>query len=221
MTTTRSSSPSTIEDVQHEAGDGQLAHSWEGFYAPELNWYRHARNVLHHVPMFRALQALRPKRVLEVGAGTGSHSIFVSYFLPEVVSVDLSPQLIERCKVHNERLRGRAAFLPMDAFQLGFPNDAFDVVFSQGFFEHFPDDAIARLLHEQSRVARHVVLSVPNRSYAVRDFGNERLLSRLEWEKLLDRLGYRILVSQDYRPLRARFWRGGRDMYLAVIERSG
>ena len=30
----------------------------------------------------------------------------------------------------------------------------------------------------------------------------------------------RLLVSKDYRPARARFWQGGRDMYLAVVERA-
>jgi SAM-dependent methyltransferase len=199
---------------------GQAAHSWEAYYAPELGWYRHARNVLHHLPMFRAIRALRPRSLLEVGAGTGSHSIFLSYFHPHVVSVDLSPQLIERCRRHNRRLRGRARFLAMDAFHLALPSGAVDVAFSQGFFEHFDDGEIARLLEEQARVARHVVLSVPNRSYGVRDFGNERLLSREQWEALLSRLGYRLVESRDYAPARARFWRGGRDMYLAVLSRG-
>lgn len=199
--------------------EGQAAHSWESYYAPELTWYRHARNVLHHLPMFRALRRLGARRVLEVGAGTGSHGIFLSYFR-RVVSVDLSRHLIGRCGKNSRRLLGSARFAAMDAFQLAFPDGAFDAVFSQGFFEHFSDDEIARLLAEQSRVARYVVISVPNRSYAVQDFGNERLLTRAEWEALLTRLGYRILVSEDYAPARARFWRGGRDMYLAVVERA-
>ena len=199
----------------------QAAHSWEAYYAPRLTWYRHVRNVLHHLPMFRAIRRLRPRRVLEVGAGSGSHSILLSYFCPRVISIDLSRQLIERCELHNRRLRGRARFLAMDAFRLAFPSGAFDVAFSQGFFEHFSDGEIGRLLDEQSRVARYVVLSVPNRSYSVRDFGDERLLSREEWEQLLGRLGYRLLVSRDYAPARTHFWRGGRDMYLAVLERAG
>lgn len=200
---------------------GQAAHSWEAYYAPELTWYRHLRNVLHHLPMFRAVRRLRPRRVLEVGAGSGSHSIFLSYFHPHVVSIDLSRPLIARCLRHNRKLRGRARFLTMDAFQLGFPAGAFDVVFSQGFFEHFSDEEIRRLLEEQSRVARYVVLSVPNRSYRVRDFGDERLLSRAEWEGRLEKWGYRLLDSRDYAPVRARFWRSGRDMYLAVLARDG
>ena len=200
---------------------GQAAHSWEAYYAPDLTWYRHLRNVLHHLPMFRALRRFEPERVLEVGAGTGSHGIFLSYFGHRVVSVDLSRQLIQRCVQHNRRLLGKARFGAMDAFQLAFPDSAFDAVFSQGFFEHFSDEEIERLLAEQSRVARYVVISVPNHSYGVQDFGNERLLSRQEWEALLTRLGYRMLVSKDCAPARARFWRGGRDMYLAVIERIG
>lgn len=197
---------------------GQAAHSWEAYYAPKLTWYRHLRNVLHHLPMFRELRRLKPERVLEVGAGTGSHSIFFSYFGSQAVSVDLSRPLIERCVDHNACLHGNANFAAMDAFNLAVPAGAFDAVFSQGFFEHFSDDEIARLLAEQTRVARYVVISVPNRSYGVQDFGNERLLSREEWEALFARLGYRVLVSRDYAPKRVRFWRGGRDMYLAVIE---
>ena len=207
-----------IREAQPREVAGQAAHSWESYYDPGLTWYRHVRNVLHHVPMFRALRRLKPERVLEVGAGTGSHSIFLSYFGARAVSVDLSRPLIQRCLRHNRSLRGKARFAAMDAFQLAFPDAAFDAVFSQGFFEHFSDEEIELLLAEQARVARYVVISVPNRSYGVQDFGNERLLSRQEWEALLTQLGYRILVSKDYAPARARFWHGGRDMYLAVIE---
>ena len=211
----------TVQEAPPAEVAGQAAHSWESYYAPDLTWYRHLRNVLHHLPMFRALWRLKPKRVLEVGAGSGSHGIFLSYFGVRVVSVDLSRQLVLRCVRHNGRLLGSARFAAMDAFQLALPDRAFDAVYSQGFFEHFSDDEIELLLAEQSRVARHIVISVPNRSYGVQDFGNERLLSRQEWEELLSRLGYRLIVSQDYAPARARFWHGGRDMYLAVTEASG
>ncbi len=200
-------------------GSGQAAHSWEAYYAPELTWYLHFRNVLHHLPMFQAIRRLRPGRVLEVGAGSGSHGIFLSYFCPRVVSVDLSSSLVRQARRHNRRLRGRADFLAMDAFDLAYPADSFDVAFSQGFLEHFGEDEIRDLLNEQARVARFVVFSVPNISYGVQDFGDERLLSREQWEALLVGLGYQPLVSREYAPVRARFWRGGHDMYLAVLER--
>ena len=64
------------------------------------------------------------------------------------------------------------------------------------------------------------MLSVPNGSYRVQDFGDERLLRSGEWEELLFQLGHRLLVSEDYAPKGARFGRGGRDMYLAVVEPS-
>lgn len=203
------------------AGDGQTTHNWEAYYAAELTWYRHLRNVLHHLPMFRAIWNLHSGRVLEVGAGTGSLSIFLSYLHPCVVSTDLSRRLIRRCVRHNRRLHGRARFLAMDAFHLSFPDASFDVAFSQGFLEHFSEEESALLLEEQTRVARYVVISVPNRAYGVRDFGDERLWSRQQWEEFLSGLGYRLLVSLDYAPMRAHFWRGGHDMYLAVLQRPG
>ncbi len=104
-----------------------------------------------------------------------------------------------------------------DAFNLPFADGAYDVAFSQGFFEHFEDADIENLLREQARVARRVVFSVPNAAYGVQDFGNERLLTKPAWDGLISRSGLRLLDSQDYAPIR----RHRRDRvavhYLAVV----
>jgi hypothetical protein len=73
-------------------------------------------------------------------------------------------------------------------------------VYSQGFFEHFDDASIEALVREQLRVGRRVYISVPNARYGVQDFGNERLLTRAEWDRLLRRLGFRVVFSCDYGP---------------------
>ncbi len=191
--------------------------SWDDYYDFRLNWYKHARNVFNHLPFMRTVRRLQPQRLVEVGSGSGSMSIFFSYLFPYVVSVDLSVEIVRRCKDANRRLKGRAHFAQGDAFHLDrFADHEFDVAFSQGFFEHFSDEEIARLLREQARLARHVVFSVPNDRYPRRDYGNERLLRKEWWDETIGRAGLRLLESRDY----AKFLRPRRDMYLAVLTAS-
>jgi SAM-dependent methyltransferase len=173
--------------------------------------------------MLDAIRRLRPARILEIGSGTGSLAIFLSYFAQDVVSVDLSSEVLARAERNNRRLRGRARFQLGDAFSLReFAPQSFDVAMSQGFFEHFQDDEIVALLRQQLRVANHVVFSVPNRAYGRQDRGDERLMTRDEWDAILLGGGFEIVESCDYRPVtRQRVLSFGRretaTMYLATV----
>ncbi|MBI5288956.1 MAG: class I SAM-dependent methyltransferase [Chloroflexi bacterium] len=210
------------------SGDGAAAFaipSWGHYYDFDLSWSHHAMNVVQHLPLVLAVRRLRPRSVLEVGTGTGSLSIFMSYFNQRVVSVDLSPRVLERARGNSKRLRGRADFREGDAFALdGIANGAFDVSVSQGFFEHFCDEDIASLLKEQLRVSRYAVFSVPNEAYGRQDRGDERLLRREQWDTTLMAHGLHIVRSGEYRPLSRSAllpggWRKPATMYLATVTR--
>ena len=197
--------------------------SWERYYERQLGWPEHLSNALHHLPMMDAIRRRRPRSILEVGAGTGSLAIFLSYFGRRVTSIDLSPAVLEGARDNARRLRGRVRFEVADAFTLDQYGDAtFDVAISQGFFEHFSDDEIAALLGQQLRVARTAILSVPNAAYGKQDRGDERLMTREEWDAIIRRAGFRIEESRDYRPVcRGTFTGHARryppSMYLAVV----
>ncbi len=187
--------------------------SWAHYYRRPLGWYVHGRSIFNHLPFILAVRGQHPQALLEVGSGTGSMSIFLSYFVDRVLSVDLSTEIVGRCEDANRRLKGSASFAECDAFSLEeFPQHEFDVAFSQGFFEHFSDEEILRLLQQQARAARRVVFSVPNDMYPRQDFGNERLLSKDWWDEMVRRSGLRLIESKNYaKPLRRR-----KEMYLAV-----
>ena len=115
----------------------------------------------------------------------------------QVSAVDLDPLIIKRAVklAHNFKLDIK--FIQADSYKLPFSDNSFDVVFHQGFLEHFSNKDIYRHLDEHLRVGRTVVFSVPNNFYPKLDFGNERLLSKNYWERLLGKR-YQLLISKNY-----------------------
>jgi SAM-dependent methyltransferase len=158
---------------------------WDSYYSKEITVPAFVASSIYHWPYIWQVYLKAKNSAIEIGCGRGIHAIFLSYFIRTVVGIDKSPALIERAKVNNAKLRGRARFLIRDAFNLDFPADTFDVCFSQGFFEHFTPEEIGLLTKEQLRVARAVVASIPSTFYSVKDRGDEHLLSIEEWKNIL------------------------------------
>jgi ubiquinone/menaquinone biosynthesis C-methylase UbiE len=135
--------------------------------------------------------------ILEVGTGTGSMSVFLSQRGHKLTAIDNDPEVLALAQVHADKFGGKAlTFLEADAFALPFPDQSFDVVFHQGLLEHFNDSDIRAMLTEQLRVARKVIFSVPNHLYPRRDFGNERLMTLAQWDKVL--AGFKIIEAASY-----------------------
>ena len=140
-----------------------------------------------HSLLFQEINKEKPIKILEVGTGTGSMSIFLSHLGYEVRAIDNNIELLNRAQTLNRKMNGNARFVFCDAFKIKekiWPNK-FDVVFSQGFFEHFRDEDIKRLLNEQLEVGKTIFFSVPSNFYPKKDFGDERLLDTNQWQKIL------------------------------------
>ena len=135
-------------------------------------------------------------QVLEVGAGTGAMSIFLAWLGLDVTSIDTDENVISSARQTASQFNAKAKFEVADTFNLPYPDQSFDIIFHQGLLEHFSDEEIHKMLDEQLRIAKQVVLSVPNHLYPRRDFGNERLMNKERWETILK--PYKILVSAYY-----------------------
>ncbi len=198
---------------------------WGEFYSKSYELDYLIRNVSCHREMFDLIYEEKPKKILEVGSGTGSMSTFLSYLGYEVTSLDNDSKVLLKAKNLAKKLNGKVKFTLNDAFNIPFGDNYFDVVFHQGLLEHFSDANIYKLLDEQLRVGKIVVLSVPNNLYKNIDFGDERLLPNIFWDSLLKRR-YKLLVSLSYnsverKSLRNRFiYRVDNTMYLAKIKKS-
>lgn len=175
-------------------------------------------------------------RLLEAGIGTGITSIYLSCLSYDVMGIDNNREVLEDAAARNMALGGRARFQEMNLFSLEFEADSFDLCFHQGVLEHFCEREIVAVLREQLRVARTVVFSVPSNLYPHRDYGDERLWSVEQWQRVLAGLhiveifGYNHVPTfmdrlerysrLPYRAIPMRFWpskRGDSILYAREI----
>ena len=109
----------------------------------------------------------------------------LSYNNYNVVSIDNNDGVLKIAQHNNANFKGEVTFKKADAFNLPFDDNSFDICFSQGFFEHFADDDIRKLLRKQLRVSKKVLFSVPSFWYPRQDFGDERLMKKEDWLRIL------------------------------------
>jgi phosphatidylethanolamine/phosphatidyl-N-methylethanolamine N-methyltransferase len=147
-----------------------------------------------HAPRRAAVAAIPPdaSRVLEVGVGTG---ISLPHYPPTVriTGIDLSPDMLERARarVSDAGLRNVEALVAMDASELSFPADRFDVAMAMFVMTVVPDPA--RVMAEMRRVVRPGGLIL-----AVSHFASERGVRKLMGRPLSPlgrRLGWNTTIT--------------------------
>ena len=82
---------------------------------------------------------MKPKRILEIAAGTGIVTEALHSAVPnaEIVATDLNPGMLD---VASQRIRSdKVSFQPADALHLPFENGGFDLVVSQFGVMFYPD----------------------------------------------------------------------------------
>jgi 2-polyprenyl-3-methyl-5-hydroxy-6-metoxy-1,4-benzoquinol methylase len=108
-----------------------------------------------YVEQILIVQRIQPREVIEIGLGTGFVSRELRSMGLRVNTVDIDPEL-------NPDVVGSIDRLP-------FADDCCDLIFCCQVLEHLPFEKFGECLRELGRVARrHVVVSVPNVSSAVR-----------------------------------------------------
>jgi SAM-dependent methyltransferase len=132
----------------------------DGWDAEWARWFERYSRGIPRVGMWLArAYATSGCDILELGAGSGRESRFLSRYARSVTCVDFSAGVMEALRASHPPSNLRA--LTMDARHLEFPEHAFDLSFHKGFWICFNDDAqIARLFSEQLRVTRRTMLAL-------------------------------------------------------------
>jgi ubiquinone/menaquinone biosynthesis C-methylase UbiE len=192
--------------------------TWSQIYASPINVEQFLENICIHKDFIGEILNSRPERIIEVGCGSASLSIFLSHFKCSVTAVDNIDEILDNAKISSDSFNGKVLFKKADAFNLPFENNSFDIAFSQGVIEHFSNVDIFKFLKEQLRVAEKVIFSVPSRFYNHLDFGNERLLTKKQWERILS--NFKIELSRYYYriPTKRNFMLSLPLMYMAKIQ---
>lgn len=192
--------------------------TWNDVYSKPADVLHFIENINVHKEFLDEMCKEKPSRVVEVGCGSGTLSVFMDHMGSVVTAVDVDDNVLKKAEKASKELHGNVKFVRGDAFNLPFREKEFDVAFSQGVLEHFSDEDIVKMVREQLRVARKVFFSVPNKNYNYKDFGDERLMRKAEWENIL--LGLDVKISKDYYNIRAKrnFMRSLPIMYMAGIE---
>jgi ubiquinone/menaquinone biosynthesis C-methylase UbiE len=112
---------------------------WSWFYDLELVQRATYRPV--HDAVLRTLRRHAPRRVLDVGCGTGLLATRLRRELPgaQVVGCDFSRGMLRQASAHLPS----SAWVQGDALRLPFPEASFDALLSTESFHWFPDPAAA------------------------------------------------------------------------------
>ena len=104
---------------------------------------------------------LKGKRVLEIGSGAGAHSAFFAFKGADMFSMDITPERVVATGKKLDLLgRGEHIALQADAECLPFPDDHFDIAYSNGVLHHTPqtEQAISEVYRVLKPGGRAVIM---------------------------------------------------------------
>jgi ubiquinone/menaquinone biosynthesis C-methylase UbiE len=117
------------------------------------------------------IEALPPKRTLDVACGTG---FLTRHLSGEITGLDQSARMLETARARMPN----ATFVRGDALELPFPDARFDRVFTGHFYGHLGEEERIRFVDEARRVAPElVVVDASNEHVPVDEEMQERILN--------------------------------------------
>lgn len=134
-------------------------------------------------------------------------------------------ELVVACDLHT-RTALPWPYVRADGTRLPFADDAFDLALSNAVIEHVGDEAAQRrLIAEHLRVARHVIITTPNKWFPLETHTNTVLRHwSPAWRARHDHVFTRLLSRREFTALlpegtavRGRPWSA---TFLAVLSRS-
>jgi len=125
---------------------------------------------LYNAPLVERIQQAvpPPAKILEVGAATGAISVILAARGYDVVGIDIDETVLDGARKFAEHFRMPCRFEVADGFDLGGYAGQFDLAFSAGVLEHFPEEQAVRMLREKAKAATRALAIVPT-TFALRN----------------------------------------------------
>lgn len=173
----------------------------------------HQPQVIHQ-KLLKNLEAVinvKGKKILEIGAGMGGDSLYLAKKGAKVTLLDFSQEALDKIKASSQKEKIKIQTILADAKKMPFPDEAFDIVFHQGFLEHFRNPKVYLL--EQKRILKKnglLLIDVPQKftTYTIKKrlqiwqkkwfAGWETEYSISELEELVKECGFKVLKSYGW-----------------------
>lgn len=151
----------------------RIVHYWE---KRSSDFLVHKREELHSAMAGRWMKEIKSRipdqgklKILDVGCGAGFFSVLLAKEGHRVTGVDLTPDMIENAKILAAEENADCEFLIMDAENLNFPDESFDVVISRNLTWTLPH--VRRAYQDWVRVLkRGGILLNFDANYGLTDF---------------------------------------------------
>jgi SAM-dependent methyltransferase len=180
--------------------------SWEAYW----QFFKASDHISYTPQIIDTLRAhidLQGCRILEIGAGTGGNSSALASLGAAVTALDLVWPALQRIVTTGRKAGVGFDVVQGDAWHLPFRSGSFDLIFHQGFLEHFA--APRGLVREQRRVLRktgYILIDVPQR-YNVYTLYKKYRIARGDWEcggwetEFSYRRLRRMVIECGFRPI--------------------
>ncbi len=97
---------------------------------------------------------IKTGKVLDLGCGSGTNSIFLAKSGAKVVGLDISPSAIKIAKERAEAENVKCKFIVGNAYELDFPEEIFDLILDRGCFHHIPIEFREKFIKGVNRVLK-------------------------------------------------------------------
>ncbi|NQE35085.1 class I SAM-dependent methyltransferase [Microcoleus asticus] len=119
---------------------------------------------------------VKPRRIIDLGCGTGSTTLMLKQAFPEaeVVGLDLSPYMLVVAEIKAQKAGLNIEWLHGNAESVAFPDASFDLVAASLLFHETPPAVSRAILRESFRLLK------VGGQVAILD-GNQKTLQQTEW----------------------------------------
>jgi SAM-dependent methyltransferase len=147
-------------------------------------------NALIYMPTIKIIRRIAREGdyLLEAGCGSGRSAMLMSDMGYRVAALDLSLNLLAHL-TPTHYFFTNLNLVNADIGSIPFSDKSFKISYSCGVLEHFDPPEIIIFLAEQRRVAKFVLVDVPNYKCSQQSFGDERFYTDEKWESMFNEAG--------------------------------